>query len=97
MGLAMTSAGNDGSSGLDDDKYSTCVPSALRRGSEILGPSTRTSGLVSSIACLKSFHVPLRLEAKKTAVLSAVQAQAGFSLASSIRRRGSFHWRVLGS
>src|ERR1700733_7619567 len=93
VGLLMTSAGNDAWSGLDEDKYSTWVASALRRGCEILGPSTRSSRLVSSIACWKSFHVPLRLETKKTALLSGVQAQASFSLASRTRRRGSFHWR----
>src|ERR1700739_1075472 len=94
IGLLMSSAGNDTSFGLDEDKYSTCVPSALRRGSWLLRTSTRMSGVVSSMACLKSLQVPLRLETKKTALLSAVQASAKLLLASSVRRRGSFHWFI---
>lgn len=58
------------------DRYSTCEPSALNRGRNMLCPSTRTSAVVLPIFCLKSFQVPLRFETNSTALLSAVHASA---------------------
>ena len=53
----------------------------------MLRPSTRTSAVVSSIFCLKSFHVPFRFETKRTALLSDVHASATLPFASNVRRR----------
>ena len=45
-------------------------------GERQLGASTRASGVVSSIPCLKSFHVPFRFDMNRTALLSDVHAVA---------------------
>src|ERR1700722_7015919 len=60
----------------------------------MLCPSTSTSAVVSSIPCLKSVQVPLRLETNRTVLLSDSQAVAIFPFASSVSRRGVFHFRM---
>ena len=63
----------------------------------MLRPSTKTSAVVSSIFCLKSFHVPFRFETKRTALLSDVHASAMLPFASNVRRRDVFSRREPGS